>query len=86
MPSLRIRGDDRTPVLRYNSTQATPTPVVAAELSAPTGGATNVTAALTVRRGGSDVAPEDAVTRVDGPRTDKADVTRIATDRFGAPW
>jgi RHS repeat-associated protein len=55
MPSLRVRGDDRTPVLRYVSTHGTPTPVVAANISAPNGGATDVIASLTVRRGGSDV-------------------------------
>ena len=37
------------------SPHATPTPVVAANVSAPAGGATNVSASLTVHRGGSDV-------------------------------
>ena len=55
MPSLRVRGDDRTPVLLYTSAHATPAPVVLANLSAPAGGATNVSASLTIRRGGSDV-------------------------------
>jgi RHS repeat-associated protein len=55
MPSLRVRGDDRTPILRYASTHGTPTPVVAANVSAPAGGATNVSAWMTVRRGGADM-------------------------------
>lgn len=55
MPSLRVRGDDRTPILRYVSTHGTPTPVIAANISAPSGGATNVMASLSIRRGGSDV-------------------------------
>jgi hypothetical protein len=54
-PSLRIRGDDRTPVLVYNSAHADPHPVVLADLSAPAAGATNIAASLTIRRGGTDV-------------------------------
>ena len=55
-PSLRVRNDDRTPVLLYNSAHAEPRPVVLADVSTPNATAvTNVTATLTVRRGGSDV-------------------------------
>ena len=55
-PSLRVRNDDRTPVLLYNSAHAEPRPVVLADISTPNAtSVTNVTATLTVRRGGSDV-------------------------------
>ena len=58
-PSLRVRNDDRTPVLLYNTAHAEPRPVALANLSAPAGGATNVTAKLTIRRGDSDVQVVD---------------------------
>ena len=55
-PSLRVRNDDRTPMLLYNSAHAEPRPVVLGEVSTPSAGSvTNVTATLTVRRGASDV-------------------------------
>ena len=55
-PSLRVRNDDRTPVLVYNSAHAEPRPVVLADVSTPNAtSVTNVTATLTVRRGGNDV-------------------------------
>jgi YD repeat-containing protein len=58
-PSLRVRNDDRTPVLLYNTAHGEPRPVLLANLSAPAGGATGVTAKLTIRRGDSDVQVVD---------------------------
>jgi hypothetical protein len=55
LPSLRVRSDDRTPVLLYNTAHAEPHPVVLADVSLPPAGATNVTAALSIRRGTRDV-------------------------------
>jgi len=55
-PSVRVRNDDRTPVLLYNNAHAEPRPVVLADISTPNASSvTNVTATLTIRRGGSDV-------------------------------
>jgi len=81
LPSLRVRGDDRTPVLLYTSTHAEPRPVVLANVSAPAAGATNVKVALSVRRGGSDVqvvAPT-AVANIPGDSTRRIGLTYDAS-------
>jgi len=82
LPSLRVRGDDRTPVLLYNTAHAEPRPVVLANVSAPAGGATNVTAKLSIRRGASDVQVVDPTpfANIPGDSTRRIALTYDASD------
>jgi len=82
LPSLRVRGDDRTPVLLYNTAHAEPRPVALANVSAPAGGATNVTAKLSIRRGASDVQVVDPTpfANIPGDSTRRIALTYDASD------
>jgi RHS repeat-associated protein len=55
LPSVRVRGTERTPTLLYNSRFAHPFGLVAATLSVPPQNATGVTATLTVPQAGGNV-------------------------------